>query len=348
MARKYSKINTEMIPLKMWGKNLRNVISKSNWDNLRYLYKSTKSKPDFYKFTHRHHYDGVYQCAICKIKEDEFELHEVWKFNDRKRIQKLVDLIPLCNSCHMAIHIGRASQLGKDKDAIAHIQKVNKWSKAKTLQHIKDAQKKWIKRSLHVYELDLSWFQDEFYDVPIRLERLEQENIRFYDKLSSIEWADDVLKRDDYVILDTETTGLYERPEAEVIELAIISMKGKVLYNSRFKPKSRITKDTTVIHGITNNDVKNCHTFGEASGEIKYILNDKIVIAYNSKFDSRLLERTFNFYNRKPIDVEWCCAMWAYKYFMNSPVWLKLPNSKHSALADCRATLRLLKKISKG
>jgi DNA polymerase III epsilon subunit-like protein len=167
------------------------------------------------------------------------------------------------------------------------------------------------------------------------------------NRLDSIEWARNILKSD-AVIVDTETTGLLDNSRVEVIELAIITMQGEILYRSRFRPKYRITKRTIAIHGISNEDVKNNKTFAEEFPKINSILNSKIAIAYKSDFDKGVIKNTCKIYKLDPPECRWECAMNAYRAFQESGKWLPLPNSKHSALDDCNAVLSLIDLMAKG
>src|SRR5690606_33823093 len=51
------------------------------------------------------------------------------------------------------------------------------------------------------------------------------------------------------VILDTETTGLYD---AEIVEIAVIDLGGNILMNTLVRPKNPIPAEVTAIHGINN------------------------------------------------------------------------------------------------
>ncbi|WP_275897043.1 exonuclease domain-containing protein, partial [Klebsiella pneumoniae] len=56
--------------------------------------------------------------------------------------------------------------------------------------------------------------------------------------------------RSDYVIIDTETTGLKDFDE--IIEITIINMRGEILLNSLVKPSRLIPPGVTEINNITN------------------------------------------------------------------------------------------------
>lgn len=53
-----------------------------------------------------------------------------------------------------------------------------------------------------------------------------------------------------YIILDTETTGLDNT--AEIVEISVINDQGEVLLDTLIKPTKPIPGDATAIHGITN------------------------------------------------------------------------------------------------
>jgi DNA polymerase III subunit epsilon len=59
--------------------------------------------------------------------------------------------------------------------------------------------------------------------------------------------------------------------ENEIVELAIIDLDGKVLFDSLIKHKQPIPEVVTSIHGMTNEDVKNAPTREQVYPVIKEI-----------------------------------------------------------------------------
>jgi DNA polymerase-3 subunit epsilon len=53
------------------------------------------------------------------------------------------------------------------------------------------------------------------------------------DRVDAILWAREQLIKDDWAIVDTETTGLYD---AEIVEIAIVGITGKNLLDTLVKP----------------------------------------------------------------------------------------------------------------
>ena len=173
------------------------------------------------------------------------------------------------------------------------------------------------------------------------------------DLKECIDWCLNVLKKNkDFVILDTETTGLGNSDE--IIEMAIITPTGECLLNERFLPSCSVGKSATSVHGITKKDLLNCQTFSEASPKIEQAIGKKKIITYNSKFDARLYAQTMkNERNGFVPKGEWLCAMEVYSQFIGDInqntgeyKWQKLQGGDHTALGDCLATLDLIKGMS--
>lgn len=99
-----------------------------------------------------------------------------------------------------------------------------------------------------------------------------------------------LMHNDRVVIVDTETTGLDEH--AEIIEIAIINRAGEVLLNSLVKPSRPIPAETTAIHGITDDDVRDAPTWHDVQSRVAHIVTDSLFLAWNAQFDMRLLVQT--------------------------------------------------------
>jgi len=338
----------ELVPESMWGKNVRAVISRENWDAFRWGFGATKTKPQFMKLDLPYpEWQAPIECKICGAKEDNLELHEQWQYDDEHLVQKLVGIIPICQNCHLAMHLGRANQLGLADKAKEHLAKVNQWTARQVESHVKEAFEKWMCRSQHQYKLDVDWITTWIPESKIHLGWLEKPRRWAGNRLDAIAWAQELLKSD-AVIADTETTGLLEYSRAEVIELAVITMRGKVVYKSRFRPRYKIPKRTTDIHGITNEEVVGEPLFKDEYSNIMESLHSKIAIAYKADFDRGVIERTCGHYKLEPPVCRWECAMHTYRAFQESGKWLPLPNSKHNALDDCKAVLKLIRRMAKG
>lgn len=91
----------------------------------------------------------------------------------------------------------------------------------------------------------------------------------------------------DYVIIDTETTGLCNG--SEIIEIAIINMRGDVLLNTLVKPTRPIPPDVTNINNITNEMVANAPGWAEVFPVVIRIISQHKWLAWNSGFDARMM-----------------------------------------------------------
>ena len=72
-------------------------------------------------------------------------------------------------------------------------------------------------------------------------------------------WARDLFRRDDWVLLDTETTGL--DGGAEIIDLALLDRHGMVLLDTLLRPQRPIPPVVSRVHGLYDHHVRAAPTF---------------------------------------------------------------------------------------
>lgn len=173
-----------------------------------------------------------------------------------------------------------------------------------------------------------------------------------FDKAGMKRWAAQVLAGSkQYVILDTETTGLDD--DAQIVEIAIIDTLGNVLLDTLVKPVGPIPAAATAIHGITDEMVAEAHTFAQLLPRIEAIIAPRKTVIYNAAYDIRLLAQSARLWNIEPPNtLAYFCAMQAYaewygdwSSYHRSYTWQPL-NGGHRALGDCRATLELLRQMA--
>jgi DNA polymerase-3 subunit epsilon len=156
--------------------------------------------------------------------------------------------------------------------------------------------------------------------------------------------------QDDYLILDTETTGLVN---PEIAELSIINLSGEALINRRLKPKGLITDGAIAIHGIRNEDVQRSPTLPNFWGKFSDVIEGKTLLIYNADFDLNALSNSMKAWGLKSLlETKYVCMMHLYSQFIDEPGryqgsyrWQKLPGGNHTALGDCQATLAILQKM---
>jgi DNA polymerase III subunit epsilon len=157
------------------------------------------------------------------------------------------------------------------------------------------------------------------------------------------------------IVLDTETTGLSKDTD-RVLEVAIAWWEGDREYLQRFNPGLPIPPEVTKIHGITDEDVKDCPPFAEHARFLAdAIQSAEAVIGQNPWYDQGMLDGEFA---RLDMKVTWptlVCTkrtwdvyeppnerhlMNAYKRFVDRKGF----DNAHSAIADTRATKQVLQK----
>lgn len=157
------------------------------------------------------------------------------------------------------------------------------------------------------------------------------------------------------VVFDLETTGLVIG-QAHIVEICMIKVNtdhSEQEWTLRFNPGVHIPEETTALHGISDDDVKDCPTFAEMAKKVAAFIGNADLCGYNSnKFDVPLLVEEFlragvdfPLSNRRFIDVqnifhkmESRTLAGAVKFYLNKNL-----DDAHTANADTRATLEVLK-----
>lgn len=118
-------LSIEPRPVSTWGVTLSNLLPKKEWFELA---RQCKQEAD-------------YTCVVCGTESRKMHAHEVWSFDDKKKVQKLEDVICICVLCHDVKHFGRSTQVyGKryQTELIKHWCKVNKLTKEDFQKHLND------------------------------------------------------------------------------------------------------------------------------------------------------------------------------------------------------------------
>jgi DNA polymerase-3 subunit epsilon len=177
-----------------------------------------------------------------------------------------------------------------------------------------------------------------------------------HDRQDVIDWARALMRRDDWVVLDSETTGLDYA--AEACQIAVVSPSGETLLDTLCRPSIPIPPAATGIHHITNAMVERAPTFADIAPLLRTIVSGRTVVIYNAAYDTRVLEQSA-FACGLAIDaplfgvagVE--CAMEKYAVYYGD--WSEyfgaykfrpLPGGDHTAAGDCLATLNLIRRMA--
>ncbi len=175
------------------------------------------------------------------------------------------------------------------------------------------------------------------------------------DRDEAIRWARELIAAGDFVILDSETTGLHD---AEMVQLAVIDPAGEALLDTLLKPGIPIEAGAARIHGITEAAVADAPTFAEVYPALAAAIANKRLVIYNAAFDWPIVNRQLAMCEAGEILIANeggvpDCAMRRYASFFGewsdyhqSYTYQKLDGGDHSALGDCCATLLLIKKMA--
>lgn len=169
----------------------------------------------------------------------------------------------------------------------------------------------------------------------------------------------------DYIILDTETTGLHS---GEIVQIAIVDSSGDVLLNTLVKPTKPIPPDATAIHGITDEMCKDAPAWTHLQSTVMSILKTRSnLVIYNAAYDLKMLRFTDKKHEIgvapwESLSRVWCAMLqYAEHYgewnsYHGNYRWQKLSYAArregvnvidaHTALGDCLMALGVVQAMS--
>jgi DNA polymerase-3 subunit epsilon len=172
-----------------------------------------------------------------------------------------------------------------------------------------------------------------------------------YDRNTAAQWAADLMQRNDWVIFDTETTGL--TLTAEIIQVGVLSPAGHVLMNTLVRPVGIIEKAAQAVHGITAEKAARGQPFPAVYRQLVELFRDRQVIIYNADFDRRMLFQCAGRHNIEYVPITTSCAMLQYARWFGdwnaergTYRWQRLSGGDHTAIGDCRAVLALIQQMA--
>lgn len=154
---------------------------------------------------------------------------------------------------------------------------------------------------------------------------------------------------------DLETTGVNVAVD-NIVEIAILKVMpdgSEQIYNKKVNPGRPIPPESSLFHGIYDEDIKDAPTFKDLAEEVALFLEDADLAGYNSnKFDVPMLMEeflragvNFSLEGRSFIDVqnifhqmEQRTLKAAYRFYCDKNL-----DNAHQAEADVRATYEVLK-----
>ena len=160
-----------------------------------------------------------------------------------------------------------------------------------------------------------------------------------------------------FVVLDTETTGLQDSDE--VVEIAITDMYGKTLYSQRFYPDKEVDYGAQKVNHLSKKVLEGNPKFSaDHWNTIKDIIAGRKILGHNIPFDKRLIAQTLKrygvaddtdvvfagMYDSKTIAKKWMSAK---SYSLNKlTTQIGIEREElHEAADDCRMTVEFLNRL---
>ncbi len=177
------------------------------------------------------------------------------------------------------------------------------------------------------------------------------------DRMAAVQWARELLARKDFVIFDSETTGLSS--PVDFVEIAVVSPIGETLFDSLLKPSCRIEPTARAIHGHSAKSLSGAPRFFEVYADLLEVLYRRRVIVFNASYDRRVWDEAIRHLGARGalagVLPRWECAMRQYARYVGERSKRggdyrpqKLPGGDHTALGDALATLRLIERMAEG
>ncbi len=97
----------------------------------------------------------------------------------------------------------------------------------------------------------------------------------------------------DYIVLDTETTGLPdENGLPDIVTLGITVVRNREIAEPvefKTRPQKRISEEAESIHGITNEQAAAFKSLDSQWSQMAEYLNDQLIVIHNASFDWPIL-----------------------------------------------------------
>ena len=139
---KGKEYDISLIPSTSWYKSLANLLPKDVWRRIR----------------NRELKRVGFKCELCGKKQSYgLNCHEVWEFDDIRKIQKLVGYRILCRPCHLLHHLGFAHVKGKFDEVKSHAINVLKIDPEEFEEFVVHVFEEWEERSAYKWKIDISF-----------------------------------------------------------------------------------------------------------------------------------------------------------------------------------------------
>lgn len=185
-------------------------------------------------------------------------------------------------------------------------------------------------------------------------------------KEEAAKWARLIMSDKLVAFLDTETTGL---DMAEICQIAIVDVEGKILLDTLVKPSKPVTDGAYRIHRISNEILQNAPTWKEIQPVLLPIVQNYKIVTYNADFGWAMAQNSSEFAGLQDdyfsgFNGVWECAMEEFAEFYGewndyrrSFKWQKLSHAyevmvrepmpdAHTALGDAIACRKVVEAMA--
>ena len=179
---------------------------------------------------------------------------------------------------------------------------------------------------------------------------------RILSREDAIRWARSLLSGGEFVVLDSETTGLGN--PIDFVDVGVLSSRGVPLFDSLIKPSCPIDPRASRVHGHTAESLAGERRFFEVYPDLLDVLWAKRVVVYNASYDRRVWDAAVGRLGARAALARelapWECAMRAFAAYVGERSKRggyksqKLPGAEHTAIGDAQATLRLIERMAEG
>jgi len=179
---------------------------------------------------------------------------------------------------------------------------------------------------------------------------------RILSREEATRWARSLLSGAEFVVLDSETTGLGN--PIDFVEVGVVSSQGEPLFDSLIEPSCPVDARASRVHGHTAQSLAGKRRFFEVYPDLLDVLWAKRVVVYNASYDRRVWDAAVGRLGARAAlagDLPpWECAMRAYAAYVGERSKKggyksqKLSGGDHTAIGDARATLRLIERMAEG
>lgn len=155
-----------------------------------------------------------------------------------------------------------------------------------------------------------------------------------------------------FVVLDLETTGFSRHDRVIEIAAVMLDSGGEIVdkWTTLVNPDRGISNSQ--IHGISSTDVALAPRFAEVADDLAALLNGKIIVAHNARFDTRMLAAEFERVGIEIVGLEedFICTLKLAQDILDLPSrnlracleMVGIQNDRwHAALSDATATAKL-------